>query len=120
MSKAKPELGGHGHGERGLFARLGRLVAHHPWRVIGVWVIAAVAVIGLAPHLTSTTDEASFLPSHYESVQAQNLQESAFPQAASPAAIIVLERADGSALTTSTATGNDELSLRRQRRTASA
>ena len=30
------------------------------------------------------------------------------------------ERADGSALTTSTATGNDELSLRRQRRTASA
>jgi RND superfamily putative drug exporter len=62
-------------------------------------VIAAVAVIGLAPHLTSTTDEASFLPSHYESVQAQNLQESAFPQAASPAAIIVLERADGSALT---------------------
>ncbi|WP_063628046.1 MMPL family transporter [Actinospica robiniae] len=98
MSKAKPELGGHGEGERGLFARLGRLVAHHPWRVIGVWVIAAVAVIGLAPHLTSTTDEASFLPSHYESVQAQNLQESAFPQAASPAAIIVLERADGTAL----------------------
>lgn len=99
MSKAKPELGGRGDGDRGLFARLGRLVAHHPWRVIGVWVIAAVAVIGLAPHLTSTTDEASFLPSHYESVQAQNLQESAFPQAASPAAIIVLERADGSALT---------------------
>ena len=30
------------------------------------------------------------------------------------------ERADGSVLTTSTTTGNDELSLRRQRRTASA
>jgi RND superfamily putative drug exporter len=82
-----------------VFAKLGRLVAHHPWRVIAVWVIAAIAVIGFAPHLASTTDEASFLPSHYESIQAQNLQESAFPQAAAPAAIIVLERSDGSALT---------------------
>jgi RND superfamily putative drug exporter len=82
-----------------VFAGLGRLVAHHPWRVIGVWVIAAFVVIGFAPHLSSTTDEASFLPSHYESIQAQNLQESAFPQAAAPAAIIVLERSDGAALT---------------------
>jgi RND superfamily putative drug exporter len=67
--------------------------------VIGAWVIAAIVVIGFAPHLSSTTDEASFLPSHYESIQAQNLQESAFPQAAAPAAIIVLERSDGAALT---------------------
>jgi RND superfamily putative drug exporter len=82
-----------------VFARLGRLVAHHPWKVIAVWVIAAAAVIGFAPHLASTTDEASFLPSHYESIQAQNLQQSAFPQAAAPAAIIVVERSDGSGLT---------------------
>ena len=72
-----------------MFARLGRLVVHHPWRVIGIWLIAAVAIIGLAPKLTATTDESSFLPTHYESIQAQNLQESAFPHAASPAAIIV-------------------------------
>ena len=85
--------------ERGLFARLGRLVAHHPWRVVAVWVIAAIAVIAFAPQLSSTTNESSFLPSHYESIQAQNLQESAFPQAAAPAAIIVLERADGASLT---------------------
>ncbi len=82
-----------------MFARLGRVVAHHPWRVIGVWIIAAIAVIALAPKLASTTDESSFLPGHYESIQAQNLQESAFPQHASPAAIIVLERADKGALT---------------------
>jgi RND superfamily putative drug exporter len=100
MSEAKRgrEPGAEGV-ETGLFARLGRLVAHHPWRVIAVWVIAAIAVIGFAPTLSSTTNEASFLPSHYESIQASNLQESAFPQAAAPAAIIVLERADGSALT---------------------
>ncbi len=86
-------------GERGFFARLGQLVAYHPWRVIGLWVIAAFLVIGFAPKLASTTDEASFLPSHYESIQASNLQESAFPKAAAPAAVIVLERADGGQLT---------------------
>jgi RND superfamily putative drug exporter len=72
---------------------------HHPWRVIGIWIVAAVAIIGLAPKLTATTDESSFLPTHYESIQAQNLQEAAFPHAASPAAIIVFERQDGGALT---------------------
>lgn len=82
-----------------MFARLGRIVAHHPWRVIGVWIIAAIAVIALAPKLASTADESSFLPSHYESIQAQKLQESAFPQHAAPAAIIVLERGDKGALT---------------------
>jgi RND superfamily putative drug exporter len=91
--------GWHADGEKGVFAALGRLAANHPWRVIAVWLIAAIAVIASAPQLTSTTDEASFLPSHYESIQALNLQESAFPQAAAPSAIIVLERTDGSALT---------------------
>lgn len=71
---------------------------HHPWRVIAVWLAAAVAVVALAPKLTATTDEASFLPSHYESIQALNLQQKAFPQAATPAAIIVLERQDGAPL----------------------
>ena len=100
MSEAKrgrePSAAGE---ERGLFARLGQVVAHHPWKVIGAWVVIAFVVIGFAPGLASTTNEASFLPNHYESIQASNLQESAFPQAAAPAAIIVLERADGSALT---------------------
>jgi RND superfamily putative drug exporter len=88
-----------GDAERGFFPGLGRWVAHHPWRVIGAWLVVAVAVIGFAPKLATTTDEASFLPSHYESIQALNLQESAFPQAAAPAAMIVLERADNGALT---------------------
>ncbi|MDG3014287.1 MMPL family transporter [Speluncibacter jeojiensis] len=82
-----------------MFARLARVVVHHPWRVIGVWLIAAIAVIALAPKLTATTDEASFLPSHYESIQAMNLQEQAFPHAESPAAIVVVERSDGARLT---------------------
>jgi RND superfamily putative drug exporter len=82
-----------------MFAALGRFVVRRPWWVIGAWVVVAVAVILTAPKLKSTSDEASFLPSHYESIQASNLQTSAFPHAATPAAIIVLERADGAALT---------------------
>jgi len=39
------------------------------------------------------------LPGHYESIQAQNLQKSAFPTAAAPTAIVVLERKDGTPLT---------------------
>jgi RND superfamily putative drug exporter len=82
-----------------MFLRLGRGVVRHPWVVIGIWVVAAVAIIGFAPKLGSSTSESSFLPSHYQSVQAQNLQQSAFPTAAAPGAIVVFERADGGKLT---------------------
>jgi RND superfamily putative drug exporter len=84
-----------------VFLRLGRGVVRHPWVVIGIWVVAAVAIIGLAPKLSSSNNESSFLPSHYQSVQAQNLQQNAFPAAAAPGAIVVFERADGGKLTAS-------------------
>ncbi|MDA8268820.1 MAG: MMPL family transporter [Actinomycetota bacterium] len=82
-----------------MFQRLGKGVVGHPWRVIGLWVLAAAAIIGLAPKLSTTTNEASFLPSSYQSVQAQDLQRTAFPNAATPAALVVVERADGRPLT---------------------
>ena len=80
-----------------MFAAVGRFVVRHPVWVIVAWVVAAVGVIGFAPTLTATTDEAAFLPSHYESIRAAQLQQQAFPQAATPAAIIVFERRDGAA-----------------------
>jgi RND superfamily putative drug exporter len=82
-----------------MFVRLGRGVVRHPWLVIGIWIVAAAAIIGLAPKLVTSSSESSFLPSHYQSVQAQNLQQSAFPTAAAPGAIVVFERADGGKLT---------------------
>jgi RND superfamily putative drug exporter len=82
-----------------VFGVLGRVVVRHPIWVIVVWLIAAVAIIGFAPKLTTTTDEASFLPTHYESIQAQDIQQTAFPHAATPSAIVVLERGDGGPLT---------------------
>jgi RND superfamily putative drug exporter len=87
-----------------VFARLGRLVVYRPWWVIGAWLVAAIVIIGLAPGLTATTNEADFLPSHYESIKAQRVQETAFPNAAAPAAIIVFERNDGAALTSADST----------------
>ena len=86
----------------GFFAGLGRMVVRHPWRVIALWVIAAIAVVATAPALPTTTNESSFLPSSYESIRAANLQDQAFPQAGNvtaDAAIIVFARADGGKLT---------------------
>ena len=94
--------GGRARPARGPFAALGRIVTQHPWRVIAVWIIAAIAVIATAPALPTTTNEASFLPSSYESIRAQNLQDQAFPQAGhvtAAAAIIVFARSDGARLT---------------------
>jgi putative drug exporter of the RND superfamily len=86
----------------GFFARLGRLVVRHPWRVIALWVVAAIAIIATAPALPTTSNESSFLPSSYESIRAANLQEQAFPQAGNvtaDAAIVVFARSDGGKLT---------------------
>ena len=94
--------GGQGRSGSRVFAALGQLVTRHPWRVIGVWIIVAVAVIATAPALPTTSNEASFLPSSYESIKAQNLQDQAFPQAGkvnATAAIIVFARSDRGRLT---------------------
>jgi len=90
------------HTGRGPFAGLGRAVVRHPWRVIALWVIAAVAVIATSPGLPTTSNESSFLPKSYESIQAASLQDQAFPQAGhvtSAAAIIVFVRSDSGRLT---------------------
>ena len=94
--------GGQARSGSRVFAALGQLVTRHPWRVIGVWIIVAVAVIATAPALPTTSNEASFLPSSYESIKAQNLQDQAFPEAGkvdATAAIIVFARSDHGQLT---------------------
>jgi RND superfamily putative drug exporter len=83
----------------GVFARIGRGVVNHPWLVIIVWILGAVALAALSPGLPTTSDESSFLPRHYESIQAADLQEQAFPAAGDSAATVVFSRHDGKALT---------------------
>jgi len=84
-----------------MFSALARLVTagQRPWIVLGLWIVAAITIITTAPGLSSTTDESEFLPSHYESIKAANLQAEAFPQATTPGAILVFDRADGGKLT---------------------
>ena len=82
-----------------MFHRIGRTVVRHPVWTIVAWLIAAVAIIATAPSLPSNSDESSFLPSSYESIKAMNLQEKAFPQAFTPAAIVLYQRTDHAALT---------------------
>ncbi|MFI6262157.1 MMPL family transporter [Micromonospora sp. NPDC051006] len=69
--------------------------------MIAGWVVAAAAIIATTPSLSEITsaDQESFLPRSYESVQATELGQKAFPQQATATAIIVVKRADGQKLT---------------------
>ncbi|MEV0319720.1 MMPL family transporter [Streptomyces sp. NPDC050658] len=82
-----------------MFSGLGRFVVRRPWWIILAWVVAAGAVISLAPKLTSSSDEASFLPDHYESIRAADVQEQEFPKQENVGAVIVFQRSDGGELT---------------------
>ncbi|MGC4819219.1 MMPL family transporter [Micromonospora sp. DT63] len=84
-----------------MFERLGRFVVGRAWWVIAGWVLAAAAIIATTPSLSDITsaDQESFLPRSYESVQATELGQKAFPQQATATAVIVVKRADGQKLT---------------------
>jgi len=84
-----------------MFARLGSLVTAHPWKVIALWIAALAVIVPFAPSLSSvsSSNEASFLPSSSESVQAQKLADRVFPKSAGATAVFVVRRADGGRLT---------------------
>src|SRR4051812_20339883 len=82
-----------------MFARLGGAGGGPPWRVIAAWIVAAIVIVPPAPALPTSSQESDFLPSHYESIKALDLQSQAFPQAFTPSVIVVISRADGKALT---------------------
>ncbi|GLW52367.1 MMPL family transporter [Kitasatospora phosalacinea] len=82
-----------------MFHRLGHFVVKRAWWVIIAWVVASFALVSFAPKLSATTDEADFLPKHYESIRAAALQEEKFPAEFTPGAILLFERTDGGALT---------------------
>jgi RND superfamily putative drug exporter len=82
-----------------MFHRIGRTVVRHPVWTIVAWIVAAVVIAMTAPTLASNSDESSFLPKSYESIQAMTLQQKAFPAAFTPAAEALFQRTDGQALT---------------------
>ncbi len=82
--------------------KLGSFIVRNRWWVIGVWVLVSVIVAVFAPKLSSVTssDQTSFLPRKYESVQAQKIGEAAFPQSKDDVEILLVKRTDGAKLTT--------------------
>ncbi len=83
-----------------MFASLGRYVVKHPWQIIAGWIVAAIAIIAFAPALPNSSTESDFLPRHYESIKAADLQKEAFPAAFTPSMIGVFQRTDGKPLST--------------------
>ncbi|GAB2813330.1 MMPL family transporter [Actinocorallia aurea] len=82
-----------------MFGRLGNAVVRHPWWTIAAWLVTAALIIAFAPKLDTEADQANFLPSSYESVQAMKIAADAFPQQEAASALIVIKRSDAAALT---------------------
>ncbi|HEV8562907.1 MAG TPA: MMPL family transporter [Actinophytocola sp.] len=83
-----------------MFERLARVVVHNPWKVIAVWLLATIAIVGFAPSLADVTarDQSNFLPTSYESVQALELAKTAFGRSNDSSATIVVKRTDDAPL----------------------
>jgi RND superfamily putative drug exporter len=86
--------------------RLATIVTRHPWRVLIVWLVLAVSVIGATspgglvdPADVMETDQAAFLPDRYESARAAQLEKQGFPKPDGATASIVVRRTDRAALT---------------------
>jgi len=94
-----------------MFERLGRFVVHNPWKVIAGWVLVTIAVVAFAPTLAdvTTSDQANFLPSDYESVQAGEVASQAFGRGNDASATIVVKREDSGVLTGADQTAVGEL-----------
>jgi RND superfamily putative drug exporter len=83
--------------------KLGNFIVKHRWWVILIWVVLAVGITAFSPKLSSVTssDQTSFLPSKYESVQAGKIAEKAFPQSKDDTEILIVKRSDDGKLTES-------------------
>jgi RND superfamily putative drug exporter len=84
-----------------MIAKLAEIVVRRRWWVLAVWLIAAIAIVGLSPGIATieSDDQTSFLPSSYESVKAQNIAQQVSKQSNAPTDIIVFKNKAGTALT---------------------
>jgi RND superfamily putative drug exporter len=84
-----------------MFAGVARFVVRHPWTVIGAWVAVVVIALVLSPSLVKYTnaDQTAFLPKSFQSVQAQKIINTNFPQQAGASGVVVISRTDGQKLT---------------------
>ena len=97
-----------------MFKTVGRVVGHHPVRVILAWVAIVLGVAVVAAGVVGNSSSASqqqtdFLPSKYESVQAAKLAARYFPQPDGAQATLVVTRSDQHRLSDADLTKASEL-----------
>jgi RND superfamily putative drug exporter len=78
----------------GFLDRLGRRAVRHHWWFIGVWMVAAVAIVALAGSLDGQFSDTFRIPGT-QSQEAHDLLERDFPSAAGDNALVVFETSDG-------------------------
>src|SRR4051812_22741763 len=80
-----------------MMQKLGDFIVKRRWWIIAAWVIIAVCITAFAPKLSSVTssDQTSFLPSKYESVQAQKVAKKSFPESKDDVENLIAPRQDG-------------------------
>jgi putative drug exporter of the RND superfamily len=107
------------HRPTGFFALLGRFVVTHPWRIIAVWVVAAVILTQVAspsglvdPASVKSSEQENFLPAEDESARAHAISSEAFPEPEGATATLVVTRADNAPLTAADAARVQELTQR--------
>ena len=74
--------------------RLGRASARHPFRVLGLWLVAAIAVMALQSSAGGTFDNSERVPG-VESQHAADVLNKRFPSHGGQSARIVLHTDDG-------------------------
>jgi len=86
-----------------MFSKFANFVTEKRWYVVALWIIAAAVIVTFSPKLSDETsnDQASFLPSKYESVQAQDIAKASFPQSQGESATILFKNSSGGKLTAS-------------------
>lgn len=81
-----------------MFDLVGRVAVGHPWKIVGLWIAAALAVSFTAPRWESNSqdDDIHFLPARCDSVRGYQLLGKAFPhEIFASRAVFALERNDG-------------------------
>jgi RND superfamily putative drug exporter len=83
-----------------MMQKYGDFIVKRRWWIIVTWVVLAVAIVGLSPAISTieSNDQSSFLPSKYESVQAENIAKKVSKQSQSPTDIIVFTNKSNTAL----------------------
>lgn len=74
-----------------MLIRLGNFVTRYRYLIIVTWLVAAGLIVTLGPKLADveSNNQSSFLPSNYESVQAQDIAKKVNPKATAASDIIV-------------------------------